>query len=167
VHALFKGWKNGFPLIRGADYSLSPWMENSTAEVIERVGNCLMGELNCLSIIKRVNDTISVIAERFGGLGFNEIMLPLAEDNILKQRVREGILGLKEMVYYTTSCLAGLDMVPIKTNDDELEKLIVVLSDISNMKKRPMGVRLIPLPKEFEGKEIKLGMFGSVPIPRC
>ena len=151
----------------GFDYSLSPWMEYSVAEVIEGLmDNKRLGDHGTLYTIYYVNRMLREAADNVGvkGVGFCEVMLPIAEDNLLKLRVSEGKLEIKDLISYTMICVAGLDMVYFPKEDLKFVKDIVMdLIALSNVKKRNIGVRLIPTPvKPYEIVEVE--EFGKVPV---
>ena len=65
------------------DYSLSPWMEDSVAAVIEDMKGEGLTRPGTHSAIFEINMAIRDAAERYRGIGYNEVMLPVAEDNRL------------------------------------------------------------------------------------
>lgn len=153
------------PGFLGADLSLSPWMEESVAELIEGMTGSVFASPGTISAIKLLNDTIAGLAERLRAVGFNEVMLPLAEDDRLKELAALGHLRLSHLLSYAHVCVAGLDMVVIP-DEVEFKVLTGLLRDleaIHSMKRRTLGLRLILAPAE-EGDEIQLGMFGKVPV---
>ncbi len=98
-----------------ADYSLSPWMRESVALLIR---DCFGVEPPSLGInyaIMRLNSIIESVA----GLphacpsGFNEVMLPYAEDSRLKELGGLGPLSVKDLLTYSASCVAGPDMAVV------------------------------------------------------
>uniref|UniRef100_A0A7C4FF79 DUF711 family protein n=1 Tax=Thermofilum pendens TaxID=2269 RepID=A0A7C4FF79_THEPE len=153
------------PGFLGIDLSLSPWMEESVAELIESVTGVVFASPGTISAIKLLNDIIAGLAEKLRAVGFNEVMLPLAEDNRLKELAALGHLRLSHLLSYAHVCVAGLDMVVIP-DEVELKVLTGLLRDleaIHSMKKRTLGLRLVLAPAE-EGDEVQLGMFGKVPV---
>lgn len=153
-----------FPKFLGADYSLSPWMENSVAALIEKKSGKMFTLPGTISSIIQTNWMIRDFAKN-KGLGYNEIMLPLGEDNRLKELALTSQLRFSHLLSYTAFCVAGLDMVPIPdTTEPEIVKNILLdLDHISAQKNRPLGLRLI-LPSAEDGTEITLGFFGKIPV---
>ncbi|MCD6105872.1 MAG: DUF711 family protein, partial [Thermoplasmata archaeon] len=98
-------------------------------------------------------------------IGYNELMLPLAEDNVLKERGREG-LRATDLLRMTAACVAGLDMVVLPGDIDAgiLKGLILDQYAIREVKGRPMGTRLIVYPGASVGDVVPLGIFGDVPV---
>ena len=147
----------------GIDASLSPWGEESVVDAVERIYGIRFGEPGTLSVIYKLNKAIWEASGQFRVTGFNEIMLPLAEDERLKVRAREGLITFSKLVKYTMTCVAGVDMVPIPSSQVPLIKgLINDLHAIVSIKHRSIGLRLIPYP----GNEpaVDLGDFGKTPV---
>ncbi len=150
----------------GVDLSISPWLEESVVPLIEKIKNgATIGTPGTLQALYEINSILKEISKDKRVVGFNEIMLPLAEDNRLKTRVRERDIELKDLVMYCLACVAGLDMVPIPewTEDKVLMLLFKDLSTISVVGKKTLGVRLLPVGVEA-GEEVDLGEFGKTPV---
>ncbi|ADY02181.1 hypothetical protein VMUT_1980 [Vulcanisaeta moutnovskia 768-28] len=147
----------------GIDASLSPWGEESVIDAVERIYGIKFGGPGTLSAIYKLNKAIWEVSGRFRVTGFNEVMLPLAEDERLKARAREGLITFSKLVKYTMTCVAGVDMVPIPSNQLPLIKgLINDLHAIVSIKRRSIGLRLIPYPGNEA--EVDLGDFGKAPV---
>ncbi|WP_054856687.1 DUF711 family protein [Vulcanisaeta sp. JCM 16159] len=147
----------------GIDVSLSPWGEESVVDAIERIYGIRFGGPGTLSAIYRLNKAIWEASNQFRVTGFNEVMLPLAEDEQLKARAREGLITFSKLVKYTMACVAGVDMVPIPSNQLSLiNGLINDLHAIASIKRRSIGLRLIPYPGGET--EVDLGDFGKTPV---
>ncbi len=147
----------------GIDASLSPWGLNSVVKAIEGIYGLRFGEPGTLSAIYDLNRSIWRALEDVKSTGFNEVMLPVAEDELLKSRVREGLVTFSKLIKYTVSCVAGIDMVPIPSSQlGLLRGLIRDLHAIVSIKRRSMGLRLIPYPGNEA--EVDLGDFGSTPV---
>lgn len=150
----------------GVDLSLSPWLEESIVPLIEYFKeNLTMGTVGSLNVIYEINKVLRKLAKRPQVIGFNEIMLPLAEDEGLKRRVRENDLSFKDFIAFCFVCTAGLDMIPIPewTDIQVLLNLFYDLRAAYKIKKRTVGVRLIPVGAE-PGEEIELREFGNTPV---
>ena len=147
----------------GIDASLSPWGEESVVSAIERIYGIKFGGPGTLSAIYRLNRAIWDVSSQFRVTGFNEVMLPLAEDEMLKARAREGLVTFSKLVKYVITCVAGVDMVPIPSGQVTLVKeLINDLHAIVSIKRRSVGLRLIPYPGSEP--EVDLGDFGKTPV---
>ncbi|WP_069806934.1 DUF711 family protein [Vulcanisaeta thermophila] len=146
----------------GIDTSLSPWGEESVVEVIEDRFHIRFGEPGTLSAIHSINKAIWEASKSIVSTGFNEVMLPVAEDEKLKDRVREGLVTMGKLIQYTTTCVAGIDMVPINTQYiSAIRGIVEDLHVITTIKRRTMGMRIIPTPDQGE---TNLGDFGKTPV---
>ncbi|MCH1769999.1 MULTISPECIES: DUF711 family protein [Metallosphaera] len=147
----------------GIDPSISPWMEESVGELIEsRLGKELFSP-GSLSLIRELNNEILASSVEAGiePLGFSELMLPVAEDDILRNRVLEGKITLTHLVAMSTACVAGLDMAGIEYDLKLYTDLIKDLMVIHFLKKRPYGIRIIP---SWGEEKIFTKSFGIIPV---
>jgi len=154
--------KTRIPFI-GVDYSLSPWMDDSVARLIEVLNKASFGEPGTLQTIYKLNKLIEKHSIGLKPIGFNEVMLPVAEDNILKDAVRKGRITLHHLLSYISVCVAGLDMVPInyRISVEKIARILQDLSVLADLKKRTVGVRIVLV--EGEG-EVDLGFFEKTPV---
>ncbi|MEM2740055.1 MAG: DUF711 family protein [Candidatus Bathyarchaeia archaeon] len=152
----------------GLDYSLSPWMDDSVALLVEELAGSVLPNPGSLYTVSKINSLIREAAIRckIAFTGFCEIMLPVAEDDILKERVYEGVLRLRDLITLSCFCVAGVDMVVIPV--EALEKIMVGmmldLSEVSKLKGKPIGLRIIPYPGVKPRDQVDLGIFGRVPV---
>ncbi len=153
--------------ILGIDYSLSPWMDESSARVISLMARAPFMAPGTAKAILELNRSIEEVSMEFKPLGYNEVMLPMAEDDLLKEMALEGSLTARDLVSLTPYCITGLDMVvlPLSTPDREIAALIGDVLASSYVKKRVLGVRIILVDGE-PGEEVELGRFGRVPVMR-
>ncbi|MEM3758839.1 MAG: DUF711 family protein [Saccharolobus sp.] len=144
----------------GIDISLSPWMEDSVGEIIENKSGKIFNISNLWNIAE-INRQIfeSAWKNRITPIGFSELMLPVAEDNILKERVKEGSLTIKDLLLMTYVCVAGIDMVGVYSDLSTYENLLKAIYYIQYIKRRPVGIRLIPT----QGGSVLTKMFGEIP----
>lgn len=161
-----EGLKKNLPFL-GVDYSLSPWMDDSVVRLIEKINEAEFGAPGTVSAIVSINEIIQRIANRYCGIGFNEVMLSYAEDNRLKELARKGLLTLKDLINYTVYCVAGLDMaiIPIKLGVEYTDLIVSDLVKIQAIKRRCVGFRLV-LVDSPPSSEVDLGEFGVTPVLR-
>ena len=150
----------------GIDTSLSPWMSESVAMLLERIMGSRLGSPGTLSAIRELNKIIKALASTIDSIGFNEVMLPVAEDDVLKVRVGEGRVRLRDLLLYSTMCVAGVDMVVVgdEIGLKELTGLVKDMYAIYKLKGFEVGLRIIRVSGRRAGDEISLGMFGRVPV---
>jgi uncharacterized protein (UPF0210 family) len=151
----------------GIDASLSPWMEESVAEIVEFASGVKIPLPGTFSTIREINSLIGNAVKTAGikATGYNEVMLPVAEDNVLKERVAAGDVKLRDLVHLASACVSGVDMTVV--SDDAPSRLIEgVLKDlfeISVLKGKAVGLRIIFAPAE-PGEAVKLDFFGWTPV---
>lgn len=145
----------------GVDYSLSPWMEESVGRLIEEKYHVTIGDPGTYSAVYKINRVINKIIKKkiLSSIGFNEVMLPVGEDNLLKKRVEDKKLRLGLLEGLSSICVAGLDMVAIKKNESVIRGVLHDLFSIYMIKKRPIGLRIIPVDKD----SVNLKRFGYIP----
>ncbi len=148
----------------GVDLSVSPWMEESTLALVEAISGVRMPRAGFTLGVRAVNEAL---ASGGGGLkvvGFNEVMLPVAEDSKLKARASEGELTARYLAMLSGACVAGLDMVPVPASVNDVAGLILDVASYSAAKRRPLGVRVIPVEGAEPGDKVDLGRFGEAPV---
>ena len=146
------------------DYSLSPWMEESVAEIVEEIsGSSIPGPGNMGAV-----HLLSQAIRRAAGIratGFNEVMLPVEEDIRLKELARSGSIRAGDLIALTVSCLVGLDMAVVNAGEGDVTKLLLDARAASLAARKPIGVRLIAV-QEPPGSTIDLGRFGRAAVMR-
>jgi uncharacterized protein (UPF0210 family) len=150
----------------GLDVSPSPWMEMSVARVVETISGRPLGAPGSLAAVRMLNEEVWRAGEGLPLIGFNETMLPVAEDNVLKERVLSGELRVRDLALLTLGCLAGIDMVvlPGEYGESVVRGLILDQLVVYRVKSRPLGMRLILYDGVRPGDKVRLGKFGEVPV---
>ncbi|MEM2186571.1 MAG: DUF711 family protein [Thermofilaceae archaeon] len=151
--------------LHGIDLSLSPWDTDSVALLLEKLLDAPLFTPGTFQLLHAVNEALTILASSLHAPGFNEVMLPLAEDARLKELSSVGHLRFRDLLAVTPACVAGLDMVPIpsSTEDRVLKWVMRDLRAAQKLKKRPLGMRLLLVDAE-PGEEVDLGMFGKTPV---
>jgi len=144
------------------DYSLSPWISESVAEIYEYSGYNLL-DPGALYYTWLLNKHISELSNPEIRTGFNEVMLPYIEDSKLLEYGERGLLTARKLLYYASTCVAGVDMIVIPENRDKLKRLILDTMALAFTKKRPLSLRAIPVPGN-PGDKVNLGVFGWVTV---
>lgn len=151
----------------GIDVSLSPWMEESVTEIVEFASGFKIPFPGTFSTIREINRLMENAIKTSGikATGYNEVMLPVAEDNVLKERVASGDVKLRDLVHLASACVAGVDMtvMPDNTPSGAIKGIFKDLFEISTLKGKAVGVRIIFAPAE-PGETVKLTFFGQVPV---
>ncbi len=143
------------------DYSLSPWMDESVVKLLSLMGFEL-GSPGFNYGVWILNDRISRMAEKLGYAGgFNEVMLPYAEDSLLIDAGRKGLLRARDLLLYSSTCVAGPDMIVVPMDRERLAGFILDVYALWLVKKRPLANRIIPVDGK-PGDRVSLGKFGDV-----
>lgn len=150
----------GIPYL-GVDASLSPWMEESVVPIIEHLSGTPFPSTGSAWGIRKLNNILQELSKEIKSTGFNEVMLPVGEDNILMKLVRDGSLRLPHLTSLTAYCLVGIDMVALPGGKETIEQVLKDALAAHEVKKKPIGVRVIPSPNN---KEIHIARFGTIPV---
>ncbi|MEL9929548.1 MAG: DUF711 family protein [Sulfolobales archaeon] len=151
--------------IGGIDLSLSPWMSESVGDLIERYSGSRIGEPGSARVILDMNRFITRIAEDSGvkTTGFNEVMLPLEEDDLLKKRASRKEITLTTLLRLTPYCIAGVDMIVVSRRRLSIRNLVRDLMASYEVKRKKIGFRIIPVDRE-PGEKLDLGRFGEATV---
>ena len=149
----------------GLDASISPWMDESIALLIAELIEDEFGGPGTYHAVHALNSEMLKASRSMRTGGFNEIMLPVGEDDELKRLASKGQVDLNLLVSLISVCVAGLDMVvlPLSTPDKKLAKLLLDVFSIAQRRKKQLGVRIL-LADDKPGNWVKLGRFGSAPV---
>ncbi|MEM0086037.1 MAG: DUF711 family protein [Zestosphaera sp.] len=150
----------GIPYL-GIDVSLSPWMDESVVPIIEHLSGVPFPNAGSAWGIKKLNNLLQELSREVKSIGFNEVMLPVGEDNNLMKLVREGSLRLPHLTFLTAYCLVGVDMVALPGGVETVEHVLKDVLAAYEVKKKPVGVRVIP---SFDNKEVHIDRFGTIPV---
>lgn len=148
----------------GVDLSLSPWMNESIANLIEKIINNEFNSPKTHYAIFKINKLLDEISSKVKTVGFNEVMLPYAEDSRLMKLGANGKLTAYDLLSYASICVAGFD-VPVlpKMNDKTLKSLLLDIYSILASKNKSSGMRLI-LTNDHWGEIVDLGFLGKAPV---
>lgn len=140
---------------KGLDFSLAPFprYEISIGYALEKLGLSALGLSGSLAAAAFLMDALD--QADFKRTGFNGLMLPVLEDSTLAQRGAEGVLGVTDMLLYSSVCGTGLDTVPLP-GDASVEQIQAVLLDVAALSSRlakPLTARLMPIPGKAAGDE--------------
>lgn len=145
------------------DYSISPWMEKSVVDLIETMGYKLLTPGFNYGIYL-LNDLIKNVSGKIGfAKGYNEVMLPYAEDSLLIDAGGKGLLKAHHLLLYTTTCVAGPDMLVVPRDQEKLWRFLLDIYSIYMVKQKPLSTRIIPVSGN-PGDKVKLGKFGTAYI---
>ena len=145
----------------GVDLSLSPWMDESVARVIELLQGAPLGSPGTMWAVGRVNAMIRELAEEAGveAIGYGEVMLSVLEDSLLSARVGEKRVRLRDLVSYSAACAVGVDMVAVPPTLD-LRGLARDVWVVRGLKSGPVSVRLL-FSEALPGSAVYVEGFGA------
>ncbi|MFW5853579.1 MAG: DUF711 family protein [Patescibacteria group bacterium] len=89
--------------------------------------------------------------------GFNGIMYSVLEDTFLSKGYENDNFNLDFLKLLSTTCGCGLDMVPLPgdTANSSISGIILDVLSTSIILKKPLGVRLLPIPNSRHGDKTK------------
>ena len=152
----------------GVDASISQWQEKSLGELIERLGVEMFGGHGTTFALALLNQAIrrGALMASSKVLGYTGAMTPMAEDIAIMNAVRKGAVSLDKLEAITSVCSMGLDMLvlPGDTPPHIVSSIIADQAAIGVVNRKPVGVRMILVPKGKPGDEVEMGKFGKVPI---
>lgn len=143
--------KTGFAY-KGQDISIAPFPGEfrSIALIIEMLGPLHCGQSGTLMVTSLLTDVLKTVIQRtkIRHTGFNGVMFSLLEDSHLAKANNQRHLSLEKLMLYSAVCGCGIDMVPVPGDilDEELVNLFLDVAALSTVLKKPLGVRVLPIP---------------------
>jgi uncharacterized protein len=138
----------------GIDFTLAPYPETSRSigEALERLGVPVFGGAGSLAASAFLMSTLD--QAHFTRTGFNGLMLPVLEDNILAERAADGCLSIQKLLLYSCVCGTGLDCIPLPGDipADEIYPILLDLAALSARLKKQLTARLMPVPGKQAGE---------------
>ncbi|MBI2896360.1 MAG: DUF711 family protein [Deltaproteobacteria bacterium] len=142
----------------GTDVSLAPYPDEhgSVARVLETLGAQGYGSSGTLFLTAFLTDVLRAAVGRSGirTVGFNGVMASLLEDPRIAEHSDLRTLGIDSLISFASVCGCGLDMVPIPgdTYEEEIASIILDVAAMSCALRKPLGVRLLPIPSRRENE---------------
>ena len=99
--------------------------------------------------------------------GLSGAFIPVCEDQVLANAVRDGSLGLEKLEAMTSVCSVGLDMIAIPGSTDAGTIAAIIADEmvIGMINSKTTAVRLIPVPGKEAGEFVSFGgLFGESAI---
>jgi uncharacterized protein (UPF0210 family) len=153
------------------DLSLAPTpnVGDSVGEILQILGVDSVGAPGSTAILAMLNDAVKkggVFASQSVG-GLSGAFIPVCEDKILAEAVRDGSLTIEKLEAMTSVCSVGLDMIAIPGSVDAATISAVIADEmaIGIINGKTTAVRLIPVPGKEAGDFIAFGgLFGESAI---
>ncbi|MFX0069948.1 MAG: DUF711 family protein [Candidatus Hermodarchaeota archaeon] len=140
----------------GIDFSPAPFpeLERSIGAAVENLGIEYFGSYGTLLAIALITKSIP---KKEKVIGFSGFMQPVLEDFILAKRNAENRFNLEDLLLYSTICGTGLDCIPLPGDITEKELFYILLdiSTISVLHKKPLTARLMPIPGKQAGDKVQ------------
>ena len=158
---------------RGLDASLAPYPdsdEGSVARIVELLGVDGFGSNGTLFLTSFLTDTLRELLHRTGvrAVGFNGVMYSLLEDTRLGINAASKEFSIDSLMAFATVCGCGVDMVPVPGDifEEEIASLMMDVAAISTILRKPLGVRILPIPgkHEYEFTEFSLDFLNNTRI---
>lgn len=144
----------GNPLkLVGIDFTLAPYPQDaiSIGYALECLGIPALGQAGSATAAAILLSAMSMA--EYPRTGFNGLMMPVLEDSRLARRAGEGLLGLQDLLLYSTICGTGLDTIPLpgETTTGQLYAILMDIGALSLRLNKPLTARLMPIPGKTAG----------------
>lgn len=149
---------------RGLDGSLAPFPDGvtSVAKLVELLGPTPVGSLGSIFITSVLTDALKLAARQAQArtVGFNGVMYSVLEDNGLTEANNLRALSLEKLAALSTVCGCGIDMVPVPATmfGEDLSALILDIAALAVRLRKPLGVRLLPIPNRAVNEYTQLNL---------
>jgi uncharacterized protein (UPF0210 family) len=141
------GWE-----FKGVDISLAPYPDErrSVAALVERLGPEHAGQNGTLAATAFLTNVLKASVARAGvrSTGFNGVMYAPLEDRALAASNNRRHLSAAKLMLFSSVCGCGVDMVPLPGDvfPEEIESLVLDVATLSTVLRKPLGVRVLPIP---------------------
>lgn len=147
----------------GIDFSLAPIMEEngSVLSILRAIGLKKFGGTGMLFATAFLTDILKFFARRYESVGFSGVMYSLLEDmELCALNNRSGIM-IEDLIACSTMCGCGVDMVPVygDVKTEDLTAIQLEVAAVSCRLKKPLGVRLLPIPTTKKDDGIQYSSF--------
>jgi uncharacterized protein (UPF0210 family) len=135
----------------GIDCSPAPMGTDSIVAAIEAASGRPFGSPGTLAVIAALTAGIKSVALQ--ACGYNGLMLPVLEDAVLGERWKEGRVGIRDLLFYSSVCGTGLDTVPLPgdSTDDQIAGILLDVAALAVRLNKPLSARLFPVPGTRSG----------------
>lgn len=152
----------------GIDLSPAPSIEVSIGEPIEALTGQPFGTPTTLSACATITQGLK--STHLTSCGYSGLMLPLLEDRVLARRAAEQRFGVQDLLFYSSVCGTGLDVIPVPGDcrEDDLAGLILDMAVLATRLQKPLAARLLPIPGKCAGEEVSFAnphLTSSVVLP--
>lgn len=142
------GWK-----YTGIDLSPAPLKEVSIGRAIENFTGEPLGSGGTLAAVAIITRALKNV--RVTRTGYSGLMLPVLEDSVIARRWNEGRLSLDSLLFYSSVCATGLDVIPMPGDTSEAQ-ISAILKDVASLAykwHKPLAARLLPVKGKKAGEQ--------------
>jgi len=147
----------------------TPNVGDSVGEIIQILGVDAIGAPGSTAIVALLNDAVkkggAFASQSVGGL--SGAFIPVCEDRVLANAVRDENLVLEKLEAMTSVCSVGLDMIAIPGSVDAATISAIIADEmaIGMINNKTTAVRVIPVPGKEAGEYVSFGgLFGESTI---
>ncbi len=143
---------------KGLDASFAPFPNGKTsvARIVEGLLGAPIGSHGSVFVTGLLTDAIraALINAAVPSVGFNGVMFSLLEDDALASANSRRCLSLDGLLALSSMCGCGIDMVPVPgaSFPEEIAALVMDIAAMSLSLKKPLGVRVLPIPGGMENE---------------
>jgi len=137
---------------KGLDISIAPFPDRrrSIAVLFGLMGLETPGHAGTVAVTSFFTDILKAVLRRTGvrAAGFNGVMFAPLEDTGLAAAGNARLVTIDKLLQWSTVCGCGIDMVPVAGNAlrEELAALMLDTASVSSVLRKPLGVRVLPIP---------------------
>ncbi|MEO7412798.1 MAG: DUF711 family protein [Opitutaceae bacterium] len=137
---------------KGLDISIAPFPDQrrSIGVLFGHLGIETPGHTGTVAVTSFFTNILKTVIRITGvrATGFNGVMFAPLEDTGLAAAGRAKLLSIDKLLQWSTVCGCGIDMVPVPGSvmREELAALMLDTASISSVLKKPLGVRVLPIP---------------------
>lgn len=135
----------------GIDLSPAPMGTDSIVSAIEAVTREPFGSPGTLAAVAAI--TAGIKSVELPTCGYNGLMLPVLEDAVLGERWKEGRVGIRDLLFYSSVCGTGLDTIPLPgdSGEDQIAGILLDVAALATRLTKPLSARLFPVPGTESG----------------
>jgi uncharacterized protein (UPF0210 family) len=143
--------QSGF-LYKGLDISIAPFPDQrrSIAVLFRKMGLETPGHAGTVAVTSFFTNILKSVIRHTGvrAAGFNGVMFSPLEDVGLATAGNARLVTIDKLLQWSTVCGCGIDMVPVPGSvlREELAALMLDTAAISTVLRKPLGVRVLPIP---------------------
>jgi uncharacterized protein (UPF0210 family) len=137
---------------KGLDISIAPFPDQrrSIAILFRMMGLESPGHAGTVAVTSFFTNILKTVIRQSNvrSAGFNGVMFAPLEDTGLAAAGNARLITIDKLLQWSTVCGCGVDMVPVPGNvmREELAALMLDTAAISSVLKKPLGVRVLPIP---------------------